>query len=174
MDEIDREGGWEEKNIQGRAGEISFASYSIKAAQLGGQRHTSKKGKHAEALEFREGEEDITSPNLQIKVRICTLSRFSFKLSTAAAPQNPDYLFFSLKVRVRESEKWDRHRCTTTPTSPVQSSTPWSLQFFSRYYDLWGLIECLISHSNDFCRLSFIVSSELKRQIYDLDKQAEW
>lgn len=31
----------------------------------------------------------------------------------------------------------------------------------------WNLIECLMLRSNDFCRVSFIVSLELKRQIYD-------
>ena len=37
-----------------------FGSFSIEAAQLGLQRHTSEKGKHAEALEIREdGEEGI-------------------------------------------------------------------------------------------------------------------
>lgn len=70
MDEIDKWGrGREKKRYKGRDGEISFASYSIEAAQLGLQRHTSEKGKHAEALEIREGEEDITLPKLQIKVR---------------------------------------------------------------------------------------------------------
>lgn len=33
------------------------ASNSIEVAQLGLRRHTSEKGRHAEALEFREGEE---------------------------------------------------------------------------------------------------------------------
>lgn len=95
MDEIDREGEREK-----RMGEIS----SIEAAQLGLQRHTSEKGKHGEALEFREGEEDITSSKLQIKVGICTLPRFSFKLSTTAAPQS-QITFFILFEREREREK---------------------------------------------------------------------
>ena len=58
MDEKDRggrEGGKKKEIEDGRDGEISFASYSIEAAQLGLRRHTSEKGKHAEALEFREG-----------------------------------------------------------------------------------------------------------------------
>ncbi len=59
--------------VEERHGEISCASYSIEAAQLGWRKHTSEKGKHAEALEFSEGEEDVTSPKLQIKVRIYTL-----------------------------------------------------------------------------------------------------
>lgn len=69
MDEIDRGGRGRKKDRKGEMGEISFGSYSIEAAQLGLRRHTSEKGKHAEALEIREGEEDITSPKLQIKVR---------------------------------------------------------------------------------------------------------
>lgn len=137
MDEIDRTGGRErEKNIQGRAGEISFASYSIEAAQLGWQRHTSKKGKHAEALEFREGEEDITSPNLQIKVRICTLSRFSFKLSTAAAPQNPDYLFLLFESESegeREMRLPSMHNHSNICSSKLRTMIP---TIFTRYYDL--------------------------------------
>lgn len=61
-----REGEGEEGRIDG---EISSRNYSIEAAQLELQRHTSEKGKHAEALEIREeGEEDITSLKLQIKV----------------------------------------------------------------------------------------------------------
>lgn len=56
MDEIDgrRERGKKERE---RWGDLFFffASYSIEAAQLGLQRHTSEKGKHAEALKFREG-----------------------------------------------------------------------------------------------------------------------
>lgn len=83
--------------VRGRAGEISFASDSIEAAQSGLQRHKSEKGKHTEALGFREGgEEDITSPNLQIKVGICTHPRFSFKLSTTAAAQTQITSFYSL------------------------------------------------------------------------------
>lgn len=102
MDEIDR--GGRERKIEGRDGEISFASYSIEAAQLGLRRHTSEKGKHAEALGFMEGEEDVTLPKLQIKVGICTLPRFSFKLSTTAAPQS-QITFFILFERERGREK---------------------------------------------------------------------
>lgn len=65
-----RQGREREKKKEGRIdGEISSRNYSIEAAQLELQRHTSEKGKHAEALEIREeGEEDITSLKLEIKV----------------------------------------------------------------------------------------------------------
>lgn len=71
-----RRNGWEDRGSKrgGKRGgerweDFPFASYSIEAAHLGLWRHTSEKGKHAEALEIREGEEDITSPKLQIKVK---------------------------------------------------------------------------------------------------------
>lgn len=64
-DEID--GGVGGKKGRERWGDVFRSS---EAAQLGLRRHTSKKGKHASALEIREeGEEDIASPKLQIKVR---------------------------------------------------------------------------------------------------------
>lgn len=68
------------------------------------RRHTSEKGKHAEELEFRGREEYITLPKLQIKVGICTLPRFSFKLSATAALQS-QITFFILSEKEREREK---------------------------------------------------------------------
>lgn len=118
-----------EKKEEGRIdGEISSRNYSIEAAQLELQRHTSEKGKHAAALEIREeGEEDITSLKLQIKVG--GFAHFpDFHLSWAPQLQRKARLPFFILLKESEEKislpSIHNHRSILGSDSPSSLNVP--------------------------------------------------